>query len=516
MIGNSYTCQIRNFNVTLQNQSITKVSGSHYARSTDQNVRAFEISSQICHFLPQRIKNFFPNIELLQVRGSRLKRISKKDLQSFPNLLVLHLHANDLESLDNDLFSFNPQLVRIDFRHQNLKLVGYKIFDSLANLKLADFQSSGCVDFYGQSGSEGIENLRTEIRVNCLPIEEMGSELKLLNEKIVALEAKNLEREAKTRKVDNDEEPFLKKLDVKFEQLIQENSKCSDNLHVVTTNFLALMERVETIEKSLRSDPQNCTSSETVSDLCLLEKEQFQRIKRELSAVDLQCEKVDWMSGSSRTCNVRNLKIVQPEVEIRKVLNGKQEIESFNVEELKVLNERVVFLPLKVGEIFKNLKLVSFVECGLITISDESFSSMKKLQKLILSHNKLQEVSEDVFKDLIVLTSLDLSFNNIDHINDNAFQSLKLLTELKLNDNSLLQLTAVAFKNQATLKFLFLQNNRLAFLPLNLLEWMKKLEFADFSNNVCINIAASKTTPVALNSLERFFETNCSLEVKSS
>lgn len=510
VLGNSYTCQIRNFNETLQNQSLSKVSGSHLSRLSDLNVRAFDISGQTCNYLPQRIKNFFPNIELLQVWKSKLKALSKDDLEPFKKLQVLHMHANNLESLESDLFEFNTQLVRIDFRHQNLLKIGYRIFDNLSLLKLADFQSSGCVDFYGQNGHQGMEDLRTAIRINCSPIEEMMISLAVMKKKIEEFEAKSSLNEGKSIKVDHEESPLMKKLEVKFAQMLEENAKCVENLNVVTKNYLTLIEKVDTIDKSLKSEnpPNNCSLA-IEQNVCLLNKEIDRRIKRDLSAIDLQCVGVEWMGSA---CNARNLKIVHDDVEIRKVFNGKQEVSSSNFNELRVYNEQVLFLPLNLGKVFKNLKDLSFIKCELFTLDGKSsaFSAMKNLQRLTLSYNKLQKITEDVFKELSGLTSLDLSFNKINYIGNEAFQSIRTLKELKLNDNLLIELTTSICKNLENLKFIFLQNNRLSVIPSDLLTPMKKLEFADFSNNKCIKLAASKTSVVTLKDLETDFADNCS------
>lgn len=164
IIGNVYTCQIRNLNVTQQNDSIVKVSGDHLQPRLNYNhVRALEIRGQTCHFLPQRIKNFFPNLDLLRIVNSRLKVITQADLKPLSKLRVVQMNGNQLTTLDNDLFDFNQDLTRVDFRSQKLKLIGYNIFNKLEHLAVADFQFSGCVNFYAKNGRVDIEELKKEI-----------------------------------------------------------------------------------------------------------------------------------------------------------------------------------------------------------------------------------------------------------------------------------------------------------------------------------------------------------------
>lgn len=516
VIGNAYSCQVKNLNLTQPNQSITKVSGNHLPRLTDTHVRAFDICRQTSHFMLQRIKNFFSSIELLQVQNSKLKVITQADLKPFSKLRVLHLGANHLEALERNLFLYNPDLVRIDFKHQKLKLISYNILDNLIRLALADFQSSGCVDFYAQAGREGIGSLKKEIRINCQPIDDLISEVKELREKVGNLDSG--ESSAKLKILEYDSEPVMKKLDVKFTKMQEDNVKCMDGLEVVTKNFHALTEKMKTLEKSLglkleESDKETCGIHEIANQKCTLENENLQRLKRETSIVNLECEKVEWAKlGNQVTCNIRNLKITQPDVDIKNVSSGSQlqGIDARVVEEVKAFNQQASFLPLKLAEHFPNLKLLIFVDCKVMVINEKAFSGLKNLRSLNLSHNKIGKISATDLKDLAALNSLDISYNKIENFDEEALQALTELFVLKLNDNLLSDLTAKIFIKLSKLKFLMMQNNKLAIIEPNILNGLIKLEFADFSNNKCVDVAASKTSTITLKVLATFFSENCS------
>lgn len=73
------------------------------------------------------------------------------------------MNGNQLTNLDNDLFDSTLNLVRVDFRSQKIKLIGYNIFDKLERLALADFQFGGCVNYLAEDGKVGVENLKKEI-----------------------------------------------------------------------------------------------------------------------------------------------------------------------------------------------------------------------------------------------------------------------------------------------------------------------------------------------------------------
>lgn len=451
--------------------------------------------------------------------NSKLKGIAKADLKPFVNLRVLHLMANQLESLEQNLFNYNTDLVRIDFKHQNIKLISYNLLDNLGKLSSADFESSGCVNIYA-NGREEINNLKKEIRISCQPIEDMINEMRILKEKVALLEGGG-ESFTKVRQIDYENDPNFKKLDAKLLKLQEGNSKCFDGLEAVTKNFAVLAAKFDASEKALqvkleKAKREICATQEFAYQKCLIENENLQRLRRETSFVSIICESTEWTKiatpGSQLSCNVKSLTVNEPGIEIKSVQGGGL-VQGFNadvIEEIKAFNERVVFLPLRLYEHFHKLRFLSFVECGLVSINRKALTGLEKLRSLILSHNKIAEITADSFGDLVGLTLLDLSNNKIAVLNEEALHPLKDLTVLKLNDNLLSELSKQVLVNQTKLKFLFLQNNQLAVIPSKLLISSSTLEFADFSNNKCINIESSRNSTIPLKNLEAFFYEKCS------
>lgn len=514
IIGNSYTCQARNLNITQPSQPITKIAGTHRVHLTDSHVRAFDVRRENCNFLPQRLKNFFPNLELLQVHNSKLQALKQDDLKPLSKLRVLQVNGNQITSLESKLFEFNLELVRVEFKHQRLRLIGYNILDSLTKLALADFQLSGCVNFYAQSG-QGIDELKREIRINCQPIVELISEGKNLKERVEILEALDTSLGAKANLNAEDESSF-KKIETKFLKLSQDNAKCLENVETVTKIFFALMENVEALEATLkakldRSSNEHCTAIEIENQQC---QNDYQRIKRESSVVNIECEEVDWKAPTAantlHSCNVKNLKVAHRDVEIKNVLNGNrmQAIDSQRVEELRMFNGEIMFLPQKLSQMFPDLKVLTVIDSELLEIHEKGLKGLKKLQSLILSHNQIQKVPK-AFDDLAALTMLDLSSNKIETIADEALSPVQNLVQLKLNDNRLVDLPSNLLVSLLKLKILLLQNNQLAVIRSKLIEPLKKLEFADFTNNKCIDIEASRASTIPLIDLEIFFAENC-------
>lgn len=65
--------------------------------------------SQELFQIPEGFGTFFPNLKGFYIRDSKVKTISKHDLQ-FQSLLYFYLAFNELEILDGDLFEFTPKL----------------------------------------------------------------------------------------------------------------------------------------------------------------------------------------------------------------------------------------------------------------------------------------------------------------------------------------------------------------------------------------------------------------------
>lgn len=507
IIGNTYTCQVKNLNVTESNDSVLKVLGNHYNPLGNHHVRGFDIRAQTCYFFPLRIRNWFPNVEAIQIHNSRLKVITHADLQPFIRLRVLHLSANQLTTLDNKLFEHNPNLVRIDFKHQKIKHIGYNILDFLDQLAMANFDESGCVNFYAQNGRQGVQDLKKEIRVNCQPIAEMIAEVESLKEMVASLKSINEKTQEMIKHMNYDDDPRISKLNSMYTKMQNDNKKCLENLGSVTKNFFTAVEKFDAVEKSLKlNESQGCV-------LQNFEKEKLERIKRDATSIEIDCELVEWkerLSESSQlSCNIKHLKVTENDMEIKRITSGHkmEEIDTSSFAELKAFNKRATFLPLKLGNMFKNLKVLSFVQCGLIEIGSEALIDLKSLTSLIVSTNAIKKINPKAFKDLGSLNLLDLSYNNLEDIHIDTFQFLPELSVLKLSFNKLFELKSNIFVKLSKLKNLFLQGNRLMIIDVNVLDPLRKLEFVDFTNNDCIDESSTKST---LRNLKATLADECS------
>ncbi|PSN37673.1 hypothetical protein C0J52_05613 [Blattella germanica] len=118
--------------------------------------------------------------------------------------------------------------------------------------------------------------------------------------------------------------------------------------------------------------------------------------------------------------------------------------------------------------ILKNATLlinVTWQNSNIEQIEQESFTSLKKLEKLDLSRNKLQAVHWKTFHPLTELKMLNLSHNKFHDLPEYIFEGLEKLEELSLSYNELHVITFQVFAPLKVIHLLDLSYNTIALLP---------------------------------------------------
>lgn len=96
-----------------------------------------------------------------------------------------------------------------------------------------------------------------------------------------------------------------------------------------------------------------------------------------------------------------------------------------------------------------------------VQLNGNEFNTMKKLEFLNISYNKIADLHPDLFKDLSNLKFLDISCNEIKTITEKVFQPLLTLLHLNLSNNKLETLDDFSFEKLIKLQQLDLSNNLL-------------------------------------------------------
>jgi len=174
-IGSVYACVSR----LMIMESDRKVIGvSKYPANNDEEyVNYLQIADQEVGFIPEEINVFFAYIIGFQMNNCSLKDVSKNELKSFPNLKLLDLSTNKLESLRADLFEYSTNLIWVSFEKNNIVTVGAEIFKSLHQLEQLNFSSNSCIDENADS-VEKVEILIPKIAFKCsYTIQEIRNEI---------------------------------------------------------------------------------------------------------------------------------------------------------------------------------------------------------------------------------------------------------------------------------------------------------------------------------------------------
>ena len=161
-----YTCESINFTNQVQNVQIHYVTNLHEMGRRDRDVKVFIIKHQVCHFLPLKIENFFPQLQELEVDTSGLKKLYRENFERLDNLRMAIFPGNEIEFLPGDLFAYNHRLTHIDFSQNRIKSIGRDLFDTLYNLKYLVFDENDCYQGFGII-LDDFQTVKDEILKNC-------------------------------------------------------------------------------------------------------------------------------------------------------------------------------------------------------------------------------------------------------------------------------------------------------------------------------------------------------------
>lgn len=198
----------------------------------NENVKAFKWFVLVTYAIPDGFATVFPNLIILQIVKTGLKKLFRSDLSGFKNLRHLNCNENRISSLKQDtfgdlinlediymqgnriehllagLFENNLKLEVVDFSRNRLVFISFSIFFNLIHLKSVQLLENKCIDIStGNSSDIANKMLKVEEHIMKLCNDEclqtmigMGNELSQKNDKINSLIAQNSlkEREIET------------------------------------------------------------------------------------------------------------------------------------------------------------------------------------------------------------------------------------------------------------------------------------------------------------------------------
>jgi hypothetical protein len=141
---------------------------SEVGRNNDE-IGYFYIEDQQLLFFPTNLADIFPNLIAIRFARTNISAVSYLDLEVFPDLTFISLQANQLESVDGDLFDNNRELLFIGLSGNLIQHVGFNLFTSLTKLKRVTFFTNPCVNAAGTGQSE-IQKLNDLLPEMCPPL----------------------------------------------------------------------------------------------------------------------------------------------------------------------------------------------------------------------------------------------------------------------------------------------------------------------------------------------------------
>lgn len=164
-----YTC---NPNISKVENSALQgpISGSHLSGKVNLNVQGLKVVDQKLNGkFPSSIEMFFPNLMIISFINCGLTSISSSDLKPFPSLIALRIDNNNIQSLSNDLFVFNPRIKTFVFQNNQMKRIGAKLVNMFESLNILNLNGNICISGESYNDPEAMRYLLYKVASNCTP-----------------------------------------------------------------------------------------------------------------------------------------------------------------------------------------------------------------------------------------------------------------------------------------------------------------------------------------------------------
>lgn len=142
----------------------------------------------------------------------------------------------------------------------------------------------------------------------------------------------------------------------------------------------------------------------------------------------------------------------------------------------------ITYLPNNLFLDLYNLRWLN-IRMKSVTISEDLFKPLRKLDTLEISHNQMTNLSSNVFEHLTYLRKFSLWQSNISTFSKNFFEQVISLEELDLSSTLLSELPTEIFYPLKKLKKLTLFSNRFSVMPQELFSRNKLLDTIIILNN---------------------------------
>jgi hypothetical protein len=169
VVGSSYRCVTTNVPAS-SNQTVTGVTGTHTSGRNNSHVNGIKIfGNHTLSFIPRGIKNFFPNINVLDMAYMAFETLHGDELDEIaPQLRIFFCYNGSLTSISSRFFESTQKLLSIGFSHNEIERVGRNLFTpvNVTQLTYLHFRDNPCVN-RGADNSTTIVALINDLKVLC-------------------------------------------------------------------------------------------------------------------------------------------------------------------------------------------------------------------------------------------------------------------------------------------------------------------------------------------------------------
>ena len=130
--------------------------------------------------------------------------------------------------------------------------------------------------------------------------------------------------------------------------------------------------------------------------------------------MDIECEYcyMQFSDQDAYTCRISSANITKPGVRIEQFKGKHLPRKTHNdVNAIYFSSTVVEFVPVGIGEIFKNLDYFGIVNCNLMEISRENFKGLEQLNGVYIHTNQITYLPDDLFLGLQRLTEISIIYN---------------------------------------------------------------------------------------------------------
>lgn len=122
--------------ITDENVNTINFEGKHVEGNGDEDVKQLLIDSQVMKFFPPKVlAKFLPNINIINIKQSELKKIRKIDFEPYTSLDTLIINGNVIEEIEANAFE-RLTLKELDLSYNNMTSLPEKIFSKMNKLQV--------------------------------------------------------------------------------------------------------------------------------------------------------------------------------------------------------------------------------------------------------------------------------------------------------------------------------------------------------------------------------------------